>query len=185
MSGLVSGKLLLRQELETLTDGSDADALHTHPAIGATEFWLDANSLSNSASGATLTFQSKGPYWALGPTTTDSVVGSILIPSDWATLDVDVWWFNTNTNSGNVKWGMYGAAVADTESMNTLGDIEFNATIAAGSQWIIKVSSFATSVAVSGADMYKIWLFREGGDVSDTLNADNVGVLGVVFTKAS
>jgi len=34
MSGLISGKLLLRQELETLTDGSDADALHAHPAIG-------------------------------------------------------------------------------------------------------------------------------------------------------
>ncbi|KKM73288.1 hypothetical protein LCGC14_1412070, partial [marine sediment metagenome] len=43
MSGLISGKLLLRQELETLTDGSDADALHAHPAIGGDLVHVEEN----------------------------------------------------------------------------------------------------------------------------------------------
>ena len=176
MSGLISGKLLLRQELETLTDGSDADALHAHPAIGgdvvyadnADAAYIDINSVTN-----TLIKTTDIANVAVG----DSLQATLIFRTDNSgtprslllTLDFDGAFANTTP----------GIGVSSTADEETLLICKWNLAVASTSY-----AQYDGSVWQPSGEDVGVWkdIINVGGDglfVWDTTTSDLTGTITV------
>lgn len=146
--------------------------------------WIAAADLEISNGAPTLaTIGDTWPYWSVDDATTEGVVTVTQVPTDWATYDVDLWWIGNGGGANNVLWRV---AVADAADGSTLGAGTLSGVTAAnpGSN-ILEVTRLVTGQAVpASGNVTSVRIVRGGGDALDTLAGD-VGILGVLLTKAS
>lgn len=120
--------------------------------------------------------------WACA-TGVDSGVGTAFkVPTDWATVNVDVLW-SVTSGSGNVVWTVQiPSAAADADLTAT--QVSNNPAIAVPTGNALKVTRAITGTSVTPADLQGLRVYRSGTSGSDTF-AGTAYLLGLLLTKAS
>lgn len=121
--------------------------------------------------------------WLLDAASAEAIAAGGIIPSGWATVDVDMYWSNAGAGAGNVVWNYRMDTKGDGETMgNIVSDV--SATIAAPAQYVVKKSTILSGEAVTAGEWFSAVLYRLGADAADTL-ANDAAVLGFVIRRAS
>jgi hypothetical protein len=106
------------------------------------------------------------------------VLGSVAIPSDWATASMSALVANASTGAGNYRLAF---SASDSATISSITAVDTVVT-AAGSQDVLQQVDTAAFAVTQGSLRFKIE--RTGTDVGDTL-ANEVNLLGVVFVRVS
>jgi hypothetical protein len=122
-------------------------------------------------------------YWLLDAAATESVGSGVGIPPGWQTVDVDVWWVNAGTGSGDIVLRLVRQNAVEGVSIGVFAAAAV--TVTAGSQNVLIRTRLETGLSASDASrLMTMAVERRGGDAADTLPND-IGVIALVLTKAS
>lgn len=151
--------------------------------VDPTEIWVPASSMS-TVSGVITTTYSAVIACAFAPSASafSNAAATVLIPRSWTAVDVDVYWCNNGTNSGNVVWRCdHGAVINGSVVTRTVGS---NVTAAAPTVADeVEVTEIATAVSVTGGTRHAFSIGRNGSDAADTLT-DTGKILGFALRSA-
>ena len=172
-----------------LADGTQykGDGTARPGLVGPNVVWLPAarftsvtGSPSQNEAGADL------PSWLLDASAAIEALATYVWPEPgWQTCHVDLYWTNAGAGAGDVVFRTYTTlGVAGDGDTVAVGDNSDLAAIAAPAQNVIKVTRLLASAALTVDKPNRVFLGRLGSNVSDTL-ANDIGVLGVLLTKAS
>lgn len=125
------------------------------------------------------------PAKLLDAATTESVVGSFVIPDNWVTFDLDLWWANPAATGGDVVWEFGMATHVAGDLANEAENAGSGAsTLTAGSQLILTATTIYTAVTNTAGAVHRIEVIRTGASAGDTLASD-IAVCGVMARKVS
>lgn len=151
--------------------------------------WLGAESLHGGPfpgyGTPTKSNNSRWPYWLLDASTQERLGGNLIIPSGWTTVNVDLYWTNPSTDTGDAQWiGFIGAYGDGDSTAKGLTTITAGLTATAPAQDTLKVTRLGSGIAITAGSMNNLLLTREATNAADTL-ANDAAVLGVLISKAS
>lgn len=132
----------------------------------------------------TLTIVGTTPVLRLDASTNEGLALSCSPPSWWSTYNVDIYWTNSGTGSGNVVW--YCSSTPSLTDGNTPANAFFfqTAATAAPAQNVVKVTrGISGATATAGAPLSFIPV-RFASNADDTL-ANDAGLYGLMLTRAS
>ena len=158
--------------------------------LASDTIWISAPQMSATQGSPSLGSPSGFGYWAAWRLDADAAVetiaGSFVVPPGWVTANVDLYWFNHGTGSGNVHIGMtYRVDMTAGSNLNNNVTDSTAQTVTAGLQNILVVTRMVTGWSLPAAGrVTNIAPYRLGSNVADTL-ANDIGVLGVLVTRAS
>jgi hypothetical protein len=122
--------------------------------------------------------------WLLDAATVEGVGSAVGIPPGWQTVDVDLWWVNAGTGSGNVTFLLMRQNAVEGLSLGTDAAAAAVTATAAG-QNIVQRTTLETGLAVGDTSrLLSLGVERRAAAASDTL-ANDVGVLALVLKKVS
>lgn len=123
--------------------------------------------------------------WLMDASSVERIQAEWIVPSGWATIDVDLWWTNAGAGSGDVRWRVvqteYGDAVPFSSPTTIL---DTTSTITAPSGGTTKKSAMGTGGAVTPGRLVRLFIEREASNVADTL-ANDAAMLALHIRKAS
>jgi hypothetical protein len=122
------------------------------------------------------------PVWLLDAASQEAVAGSVLLPTAWASIDLDLWWTNAGAGVGNVVFDARANNFGDTETISAPG--AGVSTVAAPAQNVIKKSAVRSGVSVTAGEILAVIVFRDGANGADTL-ANDIGIIGINVRRAS
>lgn len=139
--------------------------------------------------GGSPTFTNSGKgyhYWSMDSASTESVAATRFLPDSWSAFDVELWWVNDSSGSGDAAWRLSWMFAGDGESTGASGTLtpESIVTDTAGGEDGMVVVSIASGLTATSGKMLLVRVGREGGNVGDTLGND-AGVVHVRLKKAS
>jgi hypothetical protein len=123
--------------------------------------------------------------WLLDAASTESVSSQTLVPPSWATMNVECWYTNPGTGTGNVVLRSVlsaGGGLTDGETLGT-GSLA-NVTNAAPAQNVLRKVTVAAGVGAAAGELQLVNVERIGADAGDTLPND-IAVLAIVLRRAS
>lgn len=163
-----------------------ADSGPSLPTTDADRLIVRASDMHLTVGSASATNYGGIPVWALDAASNEGV--GLLVypfPSHWATFDLDIWWLNSGTGSGDVRWRVFYGSVGNGDAASlTAGNTE---TVAAAPTVAnqVKVTEGLTGIAVPAAGKaLQLRLQREASHASDTLAAD-AGLALIVLRNAA
>jgi len=115
--------------------------------------------------------------------TAEDVGCAVVPPVDWKTVNITLIWTNMAASSGDVRWGLNRVVAGDGEDVTSNTSIALTAT-APSTAGILKYTSLASGIAVTGGKILVLRLRRDGAHAADTL-ANDAGIVGVLVEKAS
>lgn len=121
--------------------------------------------------------------WLLDATTQEGVVTTVVLPSTWQTMHVDLWWSNNGAGTGDVRW-RFDLVRHDAGSATLTTITNGSQTITAAAQNVFTVSRMATSLALVNGAQYRVHPIRVAADAADTL-ANDVLMIGIKLTRVS
>lgn len=122
------------------------------------------------------------PGWLLDGTAAEGVGTAFTLPTGWATLSIDAYWFNTTAGAGSVVWRSYIASFAVAATV-TLPAAQSLVTTVAGGNGVLVKSTVVTGFAVGAVgNLLAFRLDRLPTDAGDTLAGD-VSFLGVQVNR--
>lgn len=159
-------------------------------APGPTEMFIPAQSFTAVAGSPSLTEVSSGarvPGWLFDASTEEqiaTVLGRGIVPLDWTTFDIELWWSNVAASSGNVRWAVTAGIYGDGDTISTgTGSEVIDA--AGGTRVLVTTTILTGRTAPTGTDPLQfIRIYRAAADGTDTL-ANDAAVYGVRLIKAS
>lgn len=173
------------------SSGLDADTLDTYHAtdiIPSQKTWYAgelAASRPTTATGTQASVGTRTVYWGLVNAADHGVVCGFTVPPGWDTLDLDVSWTPTNTDTGNVIFEASRVVSADGGLVTGWGVAIVTTTDAAdGVANTVQTTKVLDNIAVTPGDHLLFCVERNGDDASDTFTGD-VRLLTVKATKAS
>lgn len=173
----------------TPSDGSDIITIASSASASINNFFIGAADLRDVGGGSPtldglLSSNTFWLVWLLDSAATDeSVSTSLLIPSGWNTVDIDIWWTNAGAGAGNVRWEVGYQSRGDTETLTQTWTATAS-NIAAPAQSVVKKSTIISGGAVTAGELLGLIITRYGSNAGDTL-ANDAGLLGVDIRKAS
>ena len=149
--------------------------------------WIGATQMRSSSGSPTLTASARTPMWALDASSQEIVDWSIYLPSYWATYHADLFWTNLGAGSGDARLDVGRGAFTNGETINgaqfSYGTGAANRT--APSQGVLSITRVSTSaVAADDGDLLAGYVYRVADNAGDTL-ANDVGIIGLLFTRES
>lgn len=121
------------------------------------------------------------PVAVLAASGNSSVVCSTAIPPDWTAWDIDVWWMQIDSGTGNVRFQVRHNTT-DIGSVVAAGSPESFTESAPGR--IREPAQFTPFAGVARADgVWRCQIHRQPGDSLDTFDGE-VGVVQVVLRRA-
>lgn len=121
--------------------------------------------------------------WSLADSVDSGVGSAFKVPTDWATIHVDLLWSKTDTGTGNVVYSLSLASCADGADL-TATQVSNTPVIAVPTQNLLKVSRVLTGQAVTPSNVQHLRCYRSGSHASDTYTG-TAQLLGLLVTKAS
>jgi hypothetical protein len=123
--------------------------------------------------------------WLLDAASTESVSSQVVVPQHWKTMDVECWYTNPGTGSGNVVLRSVLAASGGITGGGTLSvGAQANVTDTAPAQNALRKVRLAANVTVTSGEMQLVNVERIGGDAADTLGND-MAVLAIILRRVS
>lgn len=166
-------------------------ARHTKPQMlkAIREKVLYATDLHEGAGGATLSFEGASPYWPLGASASNYVIGDLKVPLDRvrgtdAQIYVVFYQSNVPPGGGNVvlyiEYAVVGIGESVTKPRGHKTDIVYGVKGYPGTQWSHGFWIYASEMdGLENADI-QMAVGRSGPDGADTAPADT-RILKVVF----
>jgi hypothetical protein len=105
-----------------------------------------------------------------------------LVPANWPTFDILLWWTNAGAGVGNVRWRADHAVTSDGGTLTRV--INAAVTLAAPAQGVVKVSPLVYGIARTNLPVVHINAVRIGNDGADTLGND-AALIAIELRKAS
>ena len=141
--------------------------------------WVPASRFQANFGSPTLNATAGAPGWLLDAAATEVVVALEDIPSNWPTVDIDLWWTNiSGGGAGNVVWNFRYAWMRDGDDL-TAGETNLgNLTAAAPAAFVTEVTAMASAVVPVAGERMRFSIRRVGGDAADTL-ANDCSMLGM------
>lgn len=154
------------------------------PTSGAT-MWVNARDMASWTGTPAEAKHGPGAWnaWKLDASTDEGVTFMAYIPTWWTTFHMDVYWANDGAGAGDVRWAIYRQAVVAGDTINTVGS-STGITTTADIEDDLVVSRVLTGITNTGGPAWWFGVARNGDDAADTL-ANDIGVLGVLLTRAS
>jgi hypothetical protein len=155
------------------------------PKSGNT-LWIPATAMGLQQGSPTLGSAALGaPSWLLDASSQEGIAFTFYPPQWWSTFNLSLWWTNAGAGSGDVSWGFFTGTAGDGESFSVQTTNQGDTTVAAPSQDVIKsTATLGSPFTVQSAELFGMIILRRAAVAADTLTND-VGVLGVVATRAS
>jgi hypothetical protein len=159
------------------------------PKSGET-LWIGAAGMGATFGTPSLTWDGPtgwniSPLWLLDAANIELVGLTVFLPSYWGTYDVDLYWCNVDSTSGNVRWLLRYCNFGDGDQHDSLAGSFENIVAAPSTDGVVKVSRLnATAISRSTAEATGLAVGRLGNDAADTL-ANDCAVLGLLLTRAS
>lgn len=154
-------------------------------SLASDDRWIPADRFLLNFGSPTLDATTHGlPAWLLDAAATEVVATTEFIPTGWITFNMDMWWSNASSGSGNVVANVRYGLLYDASNA-TGGEVNLgNTTLAAPAQNIIKVTTVASGIYRPADGVVRINVRRVGGDASDTL-ANDASFLGIRLRRAT
>jgi hypothetical protein len=122
--------------------------------------------------------------WSFDQTDLESIAGSAPVPAWWSTFDVYFYWCNMGAGAGAVRWYVVQESRGDGELINDAAGV-IATTATAGAQHVVERSKInATPLTRSANELLAFRIYRDIGDVNDTLGND-AALLAVELVRAS
>lgn len=169
--------------VETVDDPGDTITL----TVNIPNVWLPAHAFGVALNTPTnaLVASGYGSGWSFPDAAQHGIASNMIVPTGWATINVDLWWTNASSSSGDVLWRVFldndadGAALGGGSTPGALAAIAAPTTSA-----VLKKSTVATGFAVTAGNLLNIAIDRNGNGAGDTLANDAV-IVGVNIRRAS
>lgn len=120
-------------------------------------------------------------WWALDAAANEHVGTTALIPEDWQTYDVYLWWSNAGAGAGDVRWHVLAGGLVDASSIATTDGIFVTTAPALN---VLKRTVTRVGLTAPASRLAAFRVFRQASDASDTL-ANDAGFIGLELRKAS
>lgn len=115
------------------------------------------------------------PHWLLDAAAVESVVGTFIVPEDYATGDITakVYFSMVSATSGNVVIHHRWLTVADGEDMTAGGTSAENTVAVPGTAGLLKIHSHTNTISgVAAGENVRVNIRRIGSDGADTATGD-------------
>lgn len=148
--------------------------------IGPAEMWNTAGSPSLAGAG---TSGRRSLSWLCDAASEEGVGNTIMLPVDWTTISVVLYWANEGAGAGDVVWRMdytQYVAGATADAAETTGA---NVTATAGAQNVLVASTLHAALSVDPSKLFRFEVTRTAADAADTL-ANDAGIRGLLISKA-
>jgi len=177
LTGNGTGDVLLADDLASRLD------LRSQPE---TRVWIPAT--AGCAGAGSPVIASAGftrfPVALLDGSSNESWLWQWAVPSSWLSFAVDLYWINTAASSGDVQFAATHNEWSNGGNVTTGETAETTVTTAAtANTTTMKVSTVVPTRTVSGLGTGALRISRRGGDAGDTLNAVDVGMVGLMFRR--
>lgn len=150
----------------------------------AVPVYVPAVAWSSLSGSPTLASAPAWAEWQFDASATETVGTTVVLPDSWSTFDVVLHWANSSTGSGDVVWRCQHKSVGAGEAL-TSPSSEPTVTDTAGSQYVLQTVTVASGLTIDSAgDLQVVNIFRAGANGSDTL-ANDAGLIGVEFVRAT
>jgi len=160
-----------------------SDGTNVAREVDTREIWLQANRFTSLTGSAALTAAtSLVPGWDMDTTTDENVITSIILPDAWTAFNATIYWGNSSTGAGTVRWDIQYAftALAAAPGAGTTA----SATSAAAPTTAFQI--VATDVVTAGTCtpglLGYIKVNRDADHSGDTV-ANDVRMYGVLLTR--
>lgn len=148
----------------------------------AAAIWVSPPGAISSGSPALTTVQQLTPAYTMDPDNIEGVCFGVWLPDSWSTYDVEFWWANAGTGSGDVEWGYLRKNITEGEDSSAASSSTIVDT--AGSQNVTQRVTVATGVTNDADEMLSVLARRVASSSGDTLGNDAY-FIGARLTKAS
>lgn len=163
-----------------------AEAKAAATAGGIDLLWFPASSFSGQGGAPTLTGAGglgATQGWLLDAASQEGVVTTMVPPSTWTTMHVDMWWLNNGAGSGDVRL-RFDLVRHDTGSATVTTITNGSQTVTAAAQNVFTVTRMASNLALVQGSQYRVHPMRVAADAADTL-ANDILMIGIKMTRAS
>lgn len=118
----------------------------------------------------------------------DSEGGSyfLVVPSNWASVTVDVYWAPLTSAGGNVSWAgnIYNADPGETFTTGSSGSLAATASGAGSTANRLRIAQIPTAMTVDPAKLTRLVIIRNATSGTDTVTGDVV-FLGVALNRVT
>ncbi len=155
-------------------------------AGGTDMLWLPGSMFSAQSGAPTLTGSGGAGAtqgWLLDAAAQEGVCTTMVPPSTWATMHVDMWWLNNGAGAGDVRW-RFDLVRHDSGSATLTTITNGSQTLTAAAQNVFTVSRMASNLPLVQGSQYRVHPIRVAADVADTL-ANDVLLIGIKMTRVS
>jgi len=150
----------------------------------ADRLWIPATQFEAALGTPVLSTARRWPVVLMDAAITEFTTASAIAPSAaWSAYDVDLYWTNVGAGAGNVVWVYNWEHLSDGGTMTDAASGASPVTVAAPAQYVVKVTTLATAIALAADKIVNPRVVRSGEDAGDTL-ANDTGVIGLMLRKA-
>ena len=148
--------------------------------------WLSATTAYVNSGSPTLgRVNSRTPGYLLDPSSNEGISWAWAVPTDWATMAIELWWSNAGAGSGDVVYSVEGTEDGDGDTpTDAAGLSTTNLAVTAPAQDVLKKTVMKASYTLAGDYMGQLRLARIANSASDTLANDSI-VVGVMLRRLS
>lgn len=122
--------------------------------------------------------------WRLDAAAVEGVAANLIVPTGWATVDIDLWWGNAATSAGDVVWELTPYNAAEGAQAGSAGVPISNTLAAPATAGLTEKSTLTTGFAVTPGNLLNLYIQRTATAGGDTL-ANDAALLGINVRKAS
>lgn len=152
--------------------------------------WVPAGLLSDAGTQSTgspsmaRTASHRLAVWTFDAASEEELHHSRMFPTAWGSFYVDLKWFNTTTDAGDVRWVLNRGTVDDGGNVSSFSLTSLATDVTAGSQNIEKTTRLTSSAIAIASGVISLALSRDATHANDT-KAGDASVIGLLLTRAS
>jgi hypothetical protein len=168
---------------DELAQGSQFSSRYAPKATTFDRLWIPAAAMDVIDTAPTLSAGYLDVVWLLDASSDEGVGSNFVLPTEWATFHIDLYWSAAAT-TGDVYWVTYVSAKTVGESTTGAYDTYLvAATVAANADRLSATRMKTGQIATAGA-FFQIGVVRQGSSGADTMSGD-ARLHGVLLTRAS
>lgn len=162
----------------SVLDGSGASR-----EVGEREIWLNAGRFTSLTGSAALTAATSIlPGWDMDTTTDENVVTGIMLPDSWTAFNATIYWGNSSTGAGTVRWDITYASTALAAAPGAGTTASATSAAAPTTAFQIVATDVVTAGTVTPGNLTYIKVNRDADHAGDTV-ANDVRMYGVLLTR--
>jgi hypothetical protein len=151
---------------------------------GGKEIFIHAPDLNAMGENPTLGLVAfRWQAWMIDPNTNEQIRSQIKFPVGWTHINIDLFWSNPGSGSGNVKFQLIFTDAANGADLSN-DAVVTTQTLAAPSQERLSINRLSSAYAIVADKMYGFRISRSASDAADTLPND-AAILGFLFSRSS